>query len=164
MIDREEEIYYDVKMRLKGSERARSQNPRVGYNFNFGRDQPYRGIHKSIAIDRSEGVGSGQIELLFDIMIANSGGIVSRYYDFIKVMAPLDRHTRGATLQMARYEDVFMDSQFGEDGDGNLFEMKVATISALNGTKFLTQCAFSSISPMSSKHRLNTPHRSINQF
>ena len=139
MIDREEEIYYDVKMRLKGSERARSQNPRVGYNFNFGRDQPYRGIHKSIAIDRSEGVGSGQIELLFDIMIANSGGIVSRYYDFIKVMAPLDRHTRGATLQMARYEDVFMDSQFGEDGDGNLFEMKVATISALNGTKFLTQ-------------------------
>ena len=125
IIDREEEIYYDVKMRLKGSERARSQNPRVGYNFNFGRDQPYRGIHKSIAIDRSEGVGSGQIELLFDIMIANSGGIVSRYYDFIKVMAPLDRHTRGATLQMARYEDVFLNSQFGEDGDGNLFEYEL---------------------------------------
>ena len=74
IIDREDDIYYDVQMRLKGSERARSQDPRVGYNFNFGRDQLYRGIHKSLAIDRSEGVGSGQIELLFDIMIANSGG------------------------------------------------------------------------------------------
>ena len=125
VIDREEEIYYDVQMRLKGSERARSQDPRVGYNFNFGRDQLYRGIHKSLAIDRSEGVGSGQIELLFDIMIANSGGVVSRYYDFIKVMAPLDKHTRGATLQMARYDEVFLQSQFGDDGDGNLFEYEL---------------------------------------
>lgn len=125
IIDREDDIYYDVQMRLKGSERARSQDPRVGYNFNFGRDQLYRGIHKSLAIDRSEGVGSGQIELLFDIMIANSGGVVSRYYDFIKVMAPLDKHTRGATLQMARYDEVFLKSQFGDDGDGNLFEYEL---------------------------------------
>ena len=125
VIDRENDIYYDVKMRLKGSERARSQDPRVGYNFRFGRDQLYRGIHRSLAIDRSEGVGSGQLEILFDIMIANSGGIISRYYDFIKVLAPMDRHTRGATLQMARYDEVLMESQFGEDGKGNLFEYEL---------------------------------------
>ena len=58
-------------------------------------------------------------------MIANSGGVVSRYYDFIKVMAPLDKHTRGATLQMARYDEVFLQSQFGDDGDGNLFEYEL---------------------------------------
>ncbi|MDG1854047.1 MAG: lamin tail domain-containing protein [Verrucomicrobiales bacterium] len=125
VIDRENDIYYDVKMRLKGSERARSQDPRVGYNFRFGSDQLYRGIHRSLAIDRSEGVGSGQLEILFDIMIANSGGIVSRYYDFIKVLAPMDRHTRGATLQMARYDEVLMESQFGENGEGNLFEYEL---------------------------------------
>ena len=67
--------------------RARSQNNRVGYNLRFGADDLYRGIHKSMAIDRSEGVGQGQIEILFDFMIANSGGVVSRYYDFIKVLA-----------------------------------------------------------------------------
>ena len=39
-------------------------------------------------------------------MIANSGGVVSRYYDFIKVMAPRNQHTRSAVLQMARYDDV----------------------------------------------------------
>lgn len=112
IIDREEDVYYDVQLRLKGSQRARSQNNRVGYNMRFGRDQLYRGIHRSVAIDRSEGVGQGQFEILFDIMIANSGGVISRYYDFVKVLAPKDVHTRSAVLQMARYDDVFLESQF----------------------------------------------------
>ncbi len=125
IIDREEDIYYDVGMRLKGSQHARIFDARVGYNFRFGRDNLYRGIHGSMAIDRSEGVGTGQLEILFDFMIANSGGIVSRYYDFIKVMAPKNQHTRSAVLQMARYDDVFLESQFGADGDGNLYEYEL---------------------------------------
>ncbi|MEO1845276.1 MAG: lamin tail domain-containing protein, partial [Akkermansiaceae bacterium] len=125
IIDREEDIYYDVKLRLKGSERARSQNNRVGYNMRFGADDLYRGIHKSLAIDRSEGVGQGQIEILFDFMIANSGGVVSRYYDFIKVLAPKNGHTRSAVLQMARYDDVFLNSQFENGSDGSLYEYEL---------------------------------------
>ena len=125
IIDREEDIYYDVQLRLKGSQRARAQDNRVGYNMRFGRDDLYRGIHKSLAIDRSEGVGQGQLEILFDIMIANSGGVVSRYYDFIKVLAPKNRHTRSAVLQMARYDDVFLDSQFENGSDGNLYEYEL---------------------------------------
>ena len=123
IIDRESEIYYDARVRLKGSQRARAYQPRVGFNMRFGADQPYRGIHQSMAIDRSEGVGSGQFELLFDIMMANSGGIISRYYDLIQVITPTGTtHTRPAVLQMARYDDVFLDSQFDDGGDGNLFE------------------------------------------
>ncbi len=125
IIDREEDVYYDVKLRLKGSQRARSQDPRVGYNMRFGRDNLYRGTHQSLAIDRSEGVGEGQFEFLFDIMIANSGGVLSRYYDFIKVLAPRDRHTRSAVLQMARYDDVFLESQFNNGSDGNLYEYEL---------------------------------------
>ncbi len=123
IIDRESEIYYDVNVRLKGSERARAYQPRVGYNLRFGADQPYRGIHQSMAIDRSEGVGSGQFEFLFDIMIANSGGVISRYYDLIQVITPTGAtHTRPAILQMARYDDVFLDSQFENGGDGSVYE------------------------------------------
>ncbi len=125
IIDREEDIYYDVKLRLKGSERARFQDNRVGYNMRFGRDQLYRGIHRSIAIDRSEGVGQGQFEILFDFMIANSGGVVSRYYDFVRVLAPKDVHTRSAVLQMARYDEVFLESQFENGADGNLYEYEL---------------------------------------
>ena len=123
IIDRESEIYYDARVRLKGSERARAYQPRVGYNLRFGADQPYRGIHQSMAIDRSEGTGSGQFEYLFDIMIANSGGVISRYYDLIQVITPTGTtHTRPAVLQMARYDDVFLDSQFEQGSDGMLFE------------------------------------------
>ena len=123
IIDREDEIYYDAKVRLKGSQRARAYQPRVGFNLRFGADQPYRGIHQSMAIDRSEGVGSGQFEFLFDIMIANSGGLISRYYDLIQVITPTGAtHTRPAILQMARYDDVFLDSQFDQGSDGALFE------------------------------------------
>jgi len=125
IIDRENDIYYDVKLRLKGSQRARNQTNRVGFNMRFGSDQLYRGIHKSLAIDRSEGVGQGQLEILFDFMIANSGGIVSRYYDFVKVITPQDRHTRSAVLQMARYDNVFLDSQFENGSDGNLYEYEL---------------------------------------
>ena len=125
IIDREEDIYYDVKLRLKGSQRARNQTNRVGFNMRFGSDNLYRGIHKSLAIDRSEGVGQGQIELLFDMMIANSGGIVSRYYDFVKVITPQTQHTRSATLQMARYDAVLLDSQFDNGSDGNLYEYEL---------------------------------------
>lgn len=123
IIDREEEIYYGVRVRLKGSQRARAYQPRVGYNMRFGPDQPYRGVHQSMAIDRSEGTGSGQFELLFDLMMANSGGVISRYYDLIQVITPTGTtHTRPAVLQMARYDDVFLDSQFEDGSSGNLFE------------------------------------------
>jgi len=125
IIDRENDIYYDVKLRLKGSQRARNQTNRVGFNMRFGSDQLYRGIHKSLAIDRSEGVGQGQLEILFDFMIANSGGIVSRYYDFVNVITPKTVHTRSAVLQMARYDPVFLDSQFEDGSDGNLYEYEL---------------------------------------
>jgi len=125
IIDREQDIYYDVNLRLKGSQRARNQTNRVGFNMRFGSDQLYRGIHKSLAIDRSEGVGQGQFEILFDMMIANSGGIVSRYYDFVKVITPQTQHTRSAVLQMARYDSVFLDSQFEDGSDGNLYEYEL---------------------------------------
>lgn len=127
IIDREEEIYYDVKIRLKGSQRARAYQPRVGLNMRFGSDHPYRGVHQSMAIDRSEGVASGQFELLFDLMMANSGGVISRYYDLIQVITPTGAtHTRPAVLQMARYDDVFLNSQFEDGSDGNLYEYDFA--------------------------------------
>ena len=121
----EQRIYYDVGLRLKGSERARSQNPRVGFNVRFNADDKFRGIHETVSIDRSEGVGTGQLEMLFDVMIANSGGNISRYYDLIQIISPQDRHVGGAVLQLARYEDIFIDSQFGDGSEGTRYEYEL---------------------------------------
>ena len=125
VIDREAEIYYDVKVRLKSSQRGRNNSRRVGFNLRFGADRPYRGVHQSVAIDRSDANSAYNTELMFDLMIANSGGLISRYYDFIKVLAPQDRHTKSAILQMARYGDVFLDSQFKDGSDGNMYEYEL---------------------------------------
>ena len=124
VIYREDEIYYDIRFRLKGSERARSQNPRVGFNVRFNADQKFRGIHETASIDRSEGVGTGQFEMLFDVMMANSTGQMARYYDLIQIIAPQDRHVGGAVLQIGRYEDVFT-AQFENGGEGTRYEYEL---------------------------------------
>lgn len=125
IIDREGDIYYGCGVRLKSSQRGRANLSRVGYSVRFPSDGLYRGALDSVAIDRSESQSPGQRELLFDIMISNSGGVISRYYDFVKVLAPNSSLTGGGLLQMARYGDVFLDSQFDNGGDGQLYEYEL---------------------------------------
>lgn len=125
VIDRENDIYYGAGVRLKSSERGRNQTGRVGYNVDFPSDGLFRGAHGGVAVDRSEGQSPGQRELLFDIMISNSGGPISRYYDFIKILAPNSTLTGGAVLQMARYDDVFLDTQFENGSDGSIYEYEL---------------------------------------
>ena len=125
IIDREEDIYYGCGVRLKSSQRGRNNLSRVGYSVRFPSDGLYRGALDSVAIDRSESQSPGQRELLFDLMISNSGGVISRYFDFVKVLAPNSSLTGGGLLQMARYGDVFLDSQFENGGDGQLYEYEL---------------------------------------
>ncbi|MGI9243649.1 MAG: lamin tail domain-containing protein, partial [Verrucomicrobiales bacterium] len=125
VIDREGDIYYGCGVRLKSSERGRNNLNRVGYNVRFPADDLYRGAHESIAIDRSEGQQPGQRELLFDMMISNSGGVLSRYYDLVKVLAPNNSLTGSATFQMARYDGLFLDSQFEDGSDGKVYEYEL---------------------------------------
>jgi len=121
VIDREEEIYYDMKVRLQASERGRPSDSFVGYNMRFGRDDLYRGIHRSMVVARKT-AGSRQRELLIDIMIANTGGVLSRYHDYIRIIAPKESLSSSAVLQMARYDDVFLDSQFENGSEGNVYK------------------------------------------
>ena len=53
VIYREKEITYDVGVWLKGSERGRAQDIRVGFNLRFPPTAPFLGAHERIAIDRS---------------------------------------------------------------------------------------------------------------
>jgi len=125
VIDREGDIYYGCGVRLKSSERGRNNLNRVGYNVRFPADHLYRGAHESVAIDRSEGQQPGQRELLFDMMISNSGGVLSRYYDLVKVLAPNNSLTGSATFQMARYDELFLESQFEDGSDGKVYEYEL---------------------------------------
>ena len=125
VIDAESRIYYGCGVRLKSSERGRDNLNRVGYNVQFPADNLYLGVHGKVAIDRSQGQSPGQRELLFDIMMSNSGGVLSRYYDLIRVIAPNNSLTGSATLQLARYDELFLDSQFEDGGDGRVYEYEL---------------------------------------
>ncbi len=125
VIYKEKEIFYNAGVRLKGSERGRVTTPRLGFNVKFPTQQRFRGTHRTVAIDRSEGVNFGQFEILFNQMMTHSGAIPAEYNDLIHVISPQDRHTGAAELQLARYGDIFLDSQFEDGSEGDLYEYEL---------------------------------------
>ncbi|WP_193212562.1 lamin tail domain-containing protein [Luteolibacter marinus] len=121
----EREIYYDVGVRLKSSQRGRPSAARVGFNLGFNDDQLFRGVHKTVAIDRSDGQVTGCQEILYDHMMYASGGVPAEYNDLCQVIAPDPAHTSHAILQMARFNDVLLDSQFENGSDGTAYEYEL---------------------------------------
>jgi len=125
VIYNESDIYYGCGVRIKGSERARSQQPRVGFNVAFPKDNLFRGVHRTLAIDRSEGVGTGVRELLFDLATTSSRGVPGEFNDLCYVISPNPSHTDPAILQLARFGSVFLDSQFENGADGTVYEYEL---------------------------------------
>jgi hypothetical protein len=125
VVSDELEAYYDVGVRLKGSERGRPEVVRVGFALRFQPEHPFRGIHQSVMVDRSQGVGFGQRELFFLQAMNHAGSVTSQYDDLIQVLAPRPEHTGPAHLQLARFGSLFLDYQFDDGGDGGLFEYEL---------------------------------------
>ncbi|MFT5522638.1 MAG: hypothetical protein ACI9HK_000582, partial [Pirellulaceae bacterium] len=126
IIYNESEVFYDVDVRLKGSERGRSQNVRVGFVVSFDQMQMFRGVHRSVAVDRS-GAGNqfSQKEILVRHTLNHAGDIPGSNDDIIHVIAPRAAHTSSAMLQMARLGDVFLDGQYQDGSDGPAFEYEL---------------------------------------
>jgi hypothetical protein len=122
VIYNESEIFYDVGLRLKGSEHSRVNNSRLGFNVSFNSDQLFRGFHGTVALDRSESTGFGQREMLSHQTMNHVGGVNSKYHDLVHIMTPQLMHTGAAELQLARYGDEFLDEQFENGSDGTVFE------------------------------------------
>lgn len=125
MIYDREEIFYDLGLRLKGSEHSRTTSERLGFNLDFPRHQLFRGIHRTVAIDRSESTGFGQREMLIHQTMNHAGGVPTKYHDLIRVIAPRPEHTGSAELQLARYSDVFLEDQYPDGSEGTVFEYEL---------------------------------------
>ncbi|MFZ5480782.1 MAG: lamin tail domain-containing protein, partial [Myxococcota bacterium] len=121
----EAEVFHDVGVRLKGSERGRPEVPRLGYAVRFRDDQPFRGSHSSVLIDRSEGVGYGQREVLMNLVMTRAGSVHGEYNDLVHALTPLPEHTGPAELQLDRFSDLVLDAQFADGAAGTLFEYEL---------------------------------------
>jgi hypothetical protein len=125
VVYQEAEIFYDVGVRAKGSERGRPTDLRLGYGVAFNDDQPFRGSHTSVLIDRSEGVGFGQREVLLNLVMTHAGSVSGEHNDLVQLLAPRSQYTGPAELQLDRFTDLVLASQF-EGGDaGSLYEYEL---------------------------------------
>ena len=121
----ESEIFYDVGVRLSGSERARPFQPRLSFSLRFNQDQLFRGVHAGVTLDRSDSTGFGQREILLHHSMGHAGGLPAEYNDLVNIITPRLEHSGGAEMQMARYSDIFLDSQYENGGDGKLYEYEL---------------------------------------
>jgi Concanavalin A-like lectin/glucanases superfamily/Lamin Tail Domain/CotH kinase protein len=125
VIYNEHEVFYNVGVRLKGSEHSRTTSSRLGFDVDLDSDHLFRGIHRGLGIDRSESTGFGQREMLNLQTLNHAGGVPTRYDDLIQVITPRLEHTGSADLQLASYGKVFLDDQFKNGGDGTVFEYEL---------------------------------------
>ena len=125
VVYREAEVFYDVGVRAKGSERGRPQEVRLGYGVGFNDDQPFRGSHSSVLIDRSEGVNFGQREVLLNLVMTAAGSVSGEYNDLIHLVAPRSVYTGAAELQLDRFTDLVLGSQFEDGAAGTRFEYEL---------------------------------------
>ena len=134
VIYNDSEVFYDVGVRLRASGYGR-RGPLVGFNVQFDPAQLFRGVHQTIALDRGAVFSTnGQVrgqpgasphELLIYQTAHHAGGIAAMYDDVVRVNAPRAGNSGMALLKMARYSDVFLDSQFDNGSDGTLYKYEL---------------------------------------
>ncbi|MCK6516092.1 lamin tail domain-containing protein, partial [Myxococcota bacterium] len=125
VIYNESQVFFDVGVRAKGSQRGRPEQPRLGYGLRFTRERPFRGSHLSVLLDRSEGVNFGQREVLMNLVMTHAGSVSGEYNDLVHAMTPLPQHSGPAELQLDRFTDLVLDAQFADGASGTLFEYEL---------------------------------------
>ncbi|MDB6110509.1 MAG: spore coat protein CotH, partial [Pedosphaera sp.] len=129
VLNDEQEIFYDVGVRLKGSFVGRNV-PRVGFTVDFDPTQLFRGIHEAVSLDRSQGASIGQGEILVKHIASHAGGIPNMYDDLVHVITPRAQDTSMAQLRMAAFGDVYLDSQYHNGSSGPMYESEVLRYSS----------------------------------
>lgn len=124
----EDEVFYDVRVRLKGSQRGRPDLNRRGFSIAFNADQKFRGVLDSIGLDRSGGWKFGrtfgQDEILIWHYLNRAGGIPALHNDIVFLDAP-GVSNGSAQLQLARFSNEFLESQFANGAEGALYNYEL---------------------------------------
>lgn len=140
------EMFYNCGVRLRGSSYGR-RGGRVGWNIKFPDDQLFRGVHGTIALDggysipRGQGNGFLQVgagvatnELVYNQMAHRAGGVPATFDDVAFIDAPLDSDDKLAQIKMARFGDIFLESEIGSDqGERFKFELIYHPQATLDG-------------------------------
>jgi len=110
-----ETAFYDVDVRLVGSGFIR---PNSGYKVRLDPEQRFYGVHDTIRFDTIL-----PDEIIFKQMVSRAGGSSVSMYDDVSWLVRPSGGTTIILLQLTRYEDIYLDEQFENGGDGTKFEL-----------------------------------------
>ena len=135
VISDENEVFYDVGARLKGSFVGRNV-ARVGFHIAFDPAQPFRGVHDVVSVDRAMHTVIGNVgEIIVKHIASHAGGIPNVYDDVARFIAPLPSYTTMAGLRLSAFDNDWLDAQFKKGSEGGLFEVEVLrwNLNTVNG-------------------------------
>ena len=129
VVYREEEVFYDVACRLKGSQRGRPGGSRVSFSVRFQPDELFRGTHRTVSLDRSGGWGigagpTGQDEIVVKHSI-NQAGLPGMYDDLAWLVAPRSAQNGPTLVMMSKYSSLFRRTQYPTDSDGTTYKIEL---------------------------------------
>ncbi|MEO8351549.1 MAG: lamin tail domain-containing protein, partial [Chthoniobacteraceae bacterium] len=124
VITDEREVYYDVGVRLKGSFVGRNVG-RVGFNLRFDPEHLFRGVLDKVAVDRSQHTTISVGEIIAKHIAVVAGGIPGMYDDIARFIHPLGTYTSISSLRLASFDAEYLDSQYPNGNDGQMFEFEV---------------------------------------
>lgn len=125
IIYNESQVFYDAGVRLVGSQRARPFNERLSFSVSFASDDLFRDLYSSLTLDRSESTGYGQREHIYHHGMNHVGGLPTQYQDLMHIITPRTTHTGSSEIQLARYSDIFLDEQYENGSDGQVYEYEL---------------------------------------
>ena len=120
IIFNENEVFYDVGIRLKGSPTSRPSDLH-GYHMRFHSARKFLGVHQTIAIDRN-----GVEEFLIKHLNNRADDVPSMYNDAVYLIDPGTSSKNGVfQLRLAGYSDVYLEEQFRDGATGMLIEREI---------------------------------------
>ncbi|MCB0034237.1 MAG: lamin tail domain-containing protein, partial [Anaerolineales bacterium] len=119
VIYNESEVFYDVRIRLKGSQHGRWTDSRASYVIHFPADHLFRGVHNSVKIDRT-----GVHELIHWQILNRAGGLLGFYNDVVNLMPAKEALTTRAQLVLGGYVDNVMDAQYEDGSSGPQYKLE----------------------------------------
>ena len=130
VIENEETVYHDVRLRLKASAHGRYRNSNYGFNIRFQPDELFRGVHNSLSVER----GQTNREILSKYLMNRAGGGYWSFYDDVAfIIPPTAGHQGTGLLSLSRHTGNYWDSLFPDSEEkGTLFNLELHY--APNGT------------------------------
>jgi len=132
IVHNEQEVFYNGKVRLRGSMFSRGNPSTAGQSITFPSDHLFRGTQRTVSARRG-----GMNEIIVKHAINRAGGLPDNYNDIIHLISFRSDIVGPARMEMERFSNSWLDEFYPEGSEGTLFKLegiRVPTLTFANGS------------------------------